>query len=1158
MQDPMSENLPEGPSPSALSIAELGLSARARNVLLEAGLGTIGDVLAALSTGDDALTRLKGFGPKSLADLKARLQERDLFPSSETTETVPEPEAAPETLIEDAADTAQAESTLDEAPPDEQQPEVTLAQHRRQLRIGTWVYGLIGLAVILLLCSISLLTRLGITGHVTLNAKNNTVSHDDGLTLRVDPDTYTGRLRVQIKTVSRLEFLEGSVGRTLRQAVEALPEHLNVKSPLYQISVRGAPSEPVMIDVAMPDDAESLETLDLYTWTGEEWRWIGGERHAEAIGHEFIRAYVTAIPETLVAVQAEMTAPTVSAPVAPGDNAVTSVTGVVDQVSPTGLLLGTDGGLVGDPVGLPPDEENTYAVLPTLRNWAPGGTVNRGLLADLLFESETRESHIGHVVQLCVERGFAGVVVDYRGVEPGERDAYADFVSALADGLHAEGLLLHVAVKPPTSTDDGWETGGYDWLRLGAVADVVQVPFPADPTVYVEGGEAQQLLDWATAQVSRYKLYMLVSSLSAEQGSEGISYISLEEALAPFGDVTALGDVSRVETGGRVEFGLSGRLLSIMPQDTNGTYRLEYNADDASTHTIWLGTAANLAAKLNWTRRYHLGGIVVDDLLDPGNGPGIVDAVSSYRIASPRGQAMGRAMEIVWTVASGTTVIDQQTSPLTEPGYVWTVLASPGDYTVSAQVGGFDHGSVLVVVVEPGPDLTAILTSTGEISPTASPVTPTGDVNADCLGGRYVADVTIPDNMQLGAGEEFTKTWSVRNTGTCDWPADTVLVRVHSQLGGPESVPVGAVAVGETVEVSIGLVTPETDGVFDGQWNLRTGDVDVPGSGLTAVIRVGEAQPDVIVGGTFELGGQTHTLAHPSEMRYAGMSWVKFQVKWSPGMSGSDVAGRIQQAHANQLKVLLSIPGSTEYPRSINFAGYVEFLRQVAELGPDGIEIWNEQNIDREWPAGQVDPTAYVQKMLAPAYNTIKGVDPNILVISGAPSPTGYFGGCSPAGCDDAPYVAAMLDAGAANYVDCVGIHYNEGILPPSQTSGDPRGNSSHYTRYFWGMVNAYYDAFGGQRQLCFTELGYVSPEGYGTLPDNFAWAADTSVAEQAAWLAEAASLSASSGKVRMLIVFNVDFTLWSDQDPQAGYAILRPGGNCPACDSLHNVMGSR
>jgi Fe-S cluster biogenesis protein NfuA len=28
--------------------------------------------------------------------------------------------------------------------------------------------------------------------------------------------------------------------------------------------------------------------------------------------------------------------------------------------------------------------------------------------------------------------------------------------------------------------------------------------------------------------------------------------------------------------------------------------------------------------------------------------------------------------------------------------------------------------------------------------------------------------------------------------------------------------------------------------------------------------------------------------------------------------------------------------------------------------------------------------------------------------------------------------------------------------------------------------------------------------------------------------------------------------------DPQAGYAIIRPGGACPACDSLRQVTGGR
>ena len=103
-------------------------------------------------------------------------------------------------------------------------------------------------------------------------------------------------------------------------------------------------------------------------------------------------------------------------------------------------------------------------------------------------------------------------------------------------------------------------------------------------------------------------------------------------------------------------------------------------------------------------------------------------------------------------------------------------------------------------------------------------------------------------------------------------------------------------------------------------------------------------------------------------------------------------------------------------------------------------------------------------------------------------------------------------------------------------------------------MVDTYWNAFGGTRPLCFTELGYLTGEGYGGLPGGFAWAGETSLAEHAQWLAEAASLAGNSGKVRLMIVWNVDFTVYGG-DPQAGYAIIRPGGGCPACSALGAVM---
>jgi hypothetical protein len=194
--------------------------------------------------------------------------------------------------------------------------------------------------------------------------------------------------------------------------------------------------------------------------------------------------------------------------------------------------------------------------------------------------------------------------------------------------------------------------------------------------------------------------------------------------------------------------------------------------------------------------------------------------------------------------------------------------------------------------------------------------------------------------------------------------------------------------------------------------------------------------------------------------------------------------------------------------------------------------------------------------MLRPAYQKIKAANPNVMVITGAPAPTGFFGGCSGGGCDDAPYVAGMMAAGAGSVSDCVGVHYNEGLMPPSATSGDPRGAGGHYTRYFQGMINAY--AGAGAGALCFTELGYLSGEEWGTLPAGFLWKApyNLTVAEHAQYLAEAVRVGVQSGRVRMIIVFNVDFKTFGD-DPQAGYAMIRPNGSCPACETLRQVMGN-
>jgi LysM repeat protein len=323
----------------------------------------------------------------------------------------------------------------------------------------------------------------------------------------------------------------------------------------------------------------------------------------------------------------------------------------------------------------------------------------------------------------------------------------------------------------------------------------------------------------------------------------------------------------------------------------------------------------------------------------------------------------------------------------------------------------------------------------------------------------------------------------------------------------------------------------------------------IPGGGSSPT----PIPPSPIPSQDFGLGAQTNNLAHKAEMEQSGMTWVKIQHKWKPGDDPALLNSFIQDAHQNNFKILLSITGATPYPAAngIDFNAYANFVAGVAALGPDAIEIWNEMNIDFEWPAGQISPATYVNSLLAPSYKAIKAANSNVMVISGALAPTG-FDNTQNAWADDR-YLAGMRSAGAANFADCIGVHHNAGATSPTVSSGHPAG--THYSWYFQPMLNLYYNTFGGARQLCFTEIGYLSPEGFDGLPANFGWASGTSEAEQAQWVAEAASIAANSGKVRLFVIYNLDFNKYTDTDPQAGYAIIRPDGDCPACTRLQALF---
>lgn len=124
----------------------------------------------------------------------------------------------------------------------------------------------------------------------------------------------------------------------------------------------------------------------------------------------------------------------------------------------------------------------------------------------------------------------------------------------------------------------------------------------------------------------------------------------------------------------------------------------------------------------------------------------------------------------------------------------------------------------------PQPSNTPAATNTSEPS-----ATPTEE--EECDAADFVSDVTIPDGSDFSAGDTFTKTWRLENVGSCTWTTDYDLVfDSGEQMGGPDSQAfTGSVAPGQTVDISVELTAPASDGTYRGNWKLRNADDEIFG-----------------------------------------------------------------------------------------------------------------------------------------------------------------------------------------------------------------------------------------------------------------------------------------------------------------------------------------
>ncbi len=85
--------------------------------------------------------------------------------------------------------------------------------------------------------------------------------------------------------------------------------------------------------------------------------------------------------------------------------------------------------------------------------------------------------------------------------------------------------------------------------------------------------------------------------------------------------------------------------------------------------------------------------------------------------------------------------------------------------------------------------------------------------------------MTIPDGTVFRQGDDFVKTWQIKNAGTCTWgPSYALIFAGGAIMNGPQSVPLPSVRPGELFNISVNLTAPANGGTYLGDWEFQRPD----------------------------------------------------------------------------------------------------------------------------------------------------------------------------------------------------------------------------------------------------------------------------------------------------------------------------------------------
>lgn len=311
------------------------------------------------------------------------------------------------------------------------------------------------------------------------------------------------------------------------------------------------------------------------------------------------------------------------------------------------------------------------------------------------------------------------------------------------------------------------------------------------------------------------------------------------------------------------------------------------------------------------------------------------------------------------------------------------------------------------------------------------------------------------------------------------------------------------------------------------------------------------------------------------------VGWVKIQVSWKlfqPEQDRldefwfSEAEKLIDGAKERNIKVLVGIAKAPEWSRPTteedgpptDFSRFTEFgtlLSTRFDGKVDAWELWNESNLRREWNGAPLNGAEFT-RLIAAGAKGVRAVDPDAVLISGAPAPTGINDGASAV--DDRVYFEQMLAAGIAQHVDGIGYHPYSAANPVwaemGNTANYANSHNDHPSFFFSHTTTAYlallkkYDV---DKPLWGTEFGWGAYENLGkSAPAGVEYMDQLNEWQQAENVVDVFIFANENPQIGPMVVWNLNFgQLLGPDFAEAGYGLVRPDGSTrPVWYAIQNM----